>query len=188
VRELADAVGLSQAGLLHYFSSKEELFAEVLRKRDEVDSAAFDGVERGDLTLTDGFVRTIRHNAEVPGLVQLYARLSTEATDPGHPARPFFDERYRMFRRMAAEAIRERQDAGDLRPEVDADQAATLLLAVADGLQTQWLMDPSVDMAEHVEAFFGLLERAAPGGGGADARDDDGDAIDGDGDGAGAEA
>ena len=31
VRELADAVGLSQAGLLHYFDSKEHLFAEVLR-------------------------------------------------------------------------------------------------------------------------------------------------------------
>jgi AcrR family transcriptional regulator len=49
VRELADAVGLSQAGLLHYFSSKEELFAEVLRKRDEVDGAAMGPVRRGDV-------------------------------------------------------------------------------------------------------------------------------------------
>ena len=172
VRELADAVGLSQAGLLHYFSSKEELFAEVLRKRDEVDAAAFDEVGRGDRGLTEGFVRTIRHNADVPGLVQLYARLSTEATDPGHPARPFFAERYRVFRGMAAEAIRERQAAGEIPGEIDPDQAATLLLAVADGLQTQWLMDPSIDMAAHVEAFLGLLERGSVAGGadGADAR------------------
>ncbi|HET7802283.1 MAG TPA: helix-turn-helix domain-containing protein, partial [Humibacillus xanthopallidus] len=35
VRDIAEAVGLSQAGLLHYFSSKEALFAEVLRRRDE---------------------------------------------------------------------------------------------------------------------------------------------------------
>ena len=41
VRELADAVGLSQAGLLHYFSSKEELFTAILRKRDEVDFATY---------------------------------------------------------------------------------------------------------------------------------------------------
>src|SRR3982751_4591907 len=41
VKELADAVGLSQAGLLHYFDSKEELFAEILRKRDEVDAVQF---------------------------------------------------------------------------------------------------------------------------------------------------
>ena len=40
VKELADAVGLSQAGLLHYFDSKEELFTEILRKRDELDSVA----------------------------------------------------------------------------------------------------------------------------------------------------
>ena len=37
VKVLAEAVGLSQAGLLHYFDSKEELFTEIVRKRDEVD-------------------------------------------------------------------------------------------------------------------------------------------------------
>lgn len=168
VKELADAVGLSQAGLLHYFSSKEELFAEVLRKRDEVDGAAFDEIDRGEVSMAEGFVRTIRHNADVPGLVQLYARLSTEATDPGHPARAFFDERFRMFRRMTSEAFREGQAAGTVRDDVDADQAAALLLAVADGLQTQWLMDQSIDMAAHVETFLGLLEpRATDGADGA---------------------
>ena len=36
VKELADAVGLSQNGLLHYFGSKDALFAEILRRRDEI--------------------------------------------------------------------------------------------------------------------------------------------------------
>ena len=39
IRDLAAEVGLSQTGLLHYFGTKEELFAEVLRKRDEIDGA-----------------------------------------------------------------------------------------------------------------------------------------------------
>ena len=155
VRELADAVGLSQAGLLHYFSSKEELFAEVLRKRDEVDRAALDSVPRSAVSPGEGFVRTIRHNADVPGLVQLYARLSSEATEPEHPARGYFEEHYRGLRGLTSDTIRD---------DVDADQAASLLLAVADGLQTQWLMDPSIDMAEHVEAFLRLLERPAADG------------------------
>jgi AcrR family transcriptional regulator len=172
VRDLADAVGLSQAGLLHYFSSKEELFAEVLRKRDEVDGAAMGPVRRGDVLAADGFVQTIRHNADVPGLVQLYARLSSEATEPDHPARGYFEERYRGLRRMTSQAIRDGQAAGTIRDDVDADEAASLVLAVADGLQTQWLMDPSIDMAEHVEAFLRLLGRpaadgAAPAGAGA---------------------
>jgi AcrR family transcriptional regulator len=38
-RELAAAAGLSEAGMLHYFGSKEKLFEEVLRARDEADQA-----------------------------------------------------------------------------------------------------------------------------------------------------
>ena len=34
LKEIADRVGLSQAGLLHHFSSKEELLAEVIAARD----------------------------------------------------------------------------------------------------------------------------------------------------------
>src|SRR6478736_6791304 len=48
VKVLADAVGLSQAGLLHYFDSKEELFTEILRKRDELDLAQY-GLAPGEL-------------------------------------------------------------------------------------------------------------------------------------------
>ena len=41
VKVLAEAVGLSQAGLLHYFDSKDELFTEILRKRDDLDLATY---------------------------------------------------------------------------------------------------------------------------------------------------
>src|SRR6478609_1303588 len=67
VREIADAVGLSQAGLHHYFGSKEQLFVEILRKRDEIDAGRF---EPGDMELAEmreGYLRVIRHNSEVPG-------------------------------------------------------------------------------------------------------------------------
>ncbi|MFE6964711.1 MULTISPECIES: TetR/AcrR family transcriptional regulator [unclassified Agromyces] len=162
VRELADAVGLSQAGLLHYFSSKEELFAEILRKRDEVDRETIAAADAdNELSMLDGFVQVIRHNVDVPGLVQLYARLSTEATEPEHAARPFFDERFRAFREMAAEGIRESQREGGLPADLDPDRVATMLLALADGLQTQWLMDPSIDMAAHIEDFIRILSRPA---------------------------
>src|SRR6187402_3052279 len=36
VKHLADAVGLSQNGLLHYFGSKDALFLEILKHRDEL--------------------------------------------------------------------------------------------------------------------------------------------------------
>ncbi|WP_430647905.1 TetR/AcrR family transcriptional regulator [Agromyces sp. GXS1127] len=157
VRELADAVGLSQAGLLHYFGSKEELFAAVLRKRDELDLAR--AREEIEATSTfEGFRRIIGRNAEVPGLIQLYVRLSAEATDAAHPAHAFFAERTRTLRDLVAADLRRLQAEGTVRADLEADRAATLLLAAADGLQVQWLMDPSVEMAEHVAAMLRLLE------------------------------
>jgi len=160
VRELADAVGLSQAGLLHYFGTKEELFAAVLRKRDETDLARVE--ERmGESSTFEAFRQTIARNADVPGLIQLYVRLSAEATDPEHPAHAFFAERTRTFRELVAGDLRRMQAAGTARADLDAEQAAMLILATADGLQVQWLMDPTIDMAEHVSELLRLLEPPA---------------------------
>lgn len=158
VRELADAVGLSQAGLLHYFSSKEELFQEILRKRDEVDAAAF---EPQATEFMEGFLAVIAHNAEVPGLVQLYAQVSTEASDPEHPAHAFFVERYAVFRHRFAEQIRAEQAAGRIEPGLDAELTAGLFLAATDGLQTQWMLDPSIDMPAHISYLWQLITRKA---------------------------
>lgn len=163
VRELADAVGLSQAGLLHYFSSKEELFAEILRRRDEVDAATFiDDAGSDDPTaLMREYPGLVRHNADVPGLVQLYARLSADATDPEHPAHAFFADRNRRFRAFAAEGVRAAQASGSLPDDLDPQRVATMLMALADGLQTQWLMDPELDMSAHVAEFLAILGRRA---------------------------
>jgi AcrR family transcriptional regulator len=154
VRQLADAVGLSQAGLLHYFSSKEELFAEILRKRDEVDFATY-GAETGRSAET--FFAVIAHNAEVPGLVQLYAQMELEAVDPAHPAHGFFVRRADTLRSVFAELIRDEQAAGRCAPDVDPTIAAGLIMAAADGLQTQWLLDPSIDMVDHLMQVWRVL-------------------------------
>ncbi|WP_444963201.1 TetR/AcrR family transcriptional regulator [Nocardiopsis sp. M1B1] len=178
VREIADAVGLSQNGLLHHFGSKERLFVEVLRHRDELDvlvygegarqrSGADDGPpgavgERPEAAderpgIGESLVRLVRHNAEVPGLVQLYSRLSTEAAEEGHPAHGFFRERYATGREAIAAEIRRLQEEGKLPAEHDADRLAVLGLALMDGLQVQWAYDSGVDMADHMAYFLGLV-------------------------------
>ncbi|WP_426322082.1 TetR/AcrR family transcriptional regulator [Microbacterium sp. E-13] len=168
VKEMADAAGLSQAGLLHYFDSKEELFTEILRKRDELDSARL-GLG-GDLSrglngpadrevrdLRADYLSVIRGNAEVPGLVHLFARLSVDAADPEHPAHRFFSTRGRNLRGFFAAVVAEGQSAGRITDRVDADTLARLFQAVADGIQLQWMLDPEVDMAATVDALFTLL-------------------------------
>ncbi len=48
------------------------------------------------------------------------------------------------------------------RPPVDPEVAAALLVAAADGLQTQWRLDPSIDMAAHLEVLVDLLAAHVP--------------------------
>jgi len=152
VKVLAEAVGLSQAGLLHYFGSKDELFTEILRKRDEVDMATYrDG---DDTDLLRVFLQVIRHNAEVPGLVELYSRLSVEASDPTHPAHRFFADRRANLHTMFDDVIREGQRTGRYPATLSTESLGLLLTATADGLQTLWLQDPSIDMAAEMERLF----------------------------------
>jgi len=161
VKEIADAVGLSQAGLLHYFDSKEELFTEILRKRDEVDMVHYaplspeEKEERADLR--HGYLDVIRHNRDVPGLVQLFSRLSVDAADPQHPAHKYFIERNDTLRAVFAHALAQRQSAGELTARVDPETLARIFQAVADGMQIQWMLDPDVDMAATVDALFDAL-------------------------------
>jgi AcrR family transcriptional regulator len=158
VREIADAVGLSQAGLLHYFGSKEQLFVEILRKRDEIDAGQFEPGEAADLTsMREGYLRVIRHNSEVPGVVELFSRLAVEASDPTHPAHAYYLERSALIRRLFTESVAAAQAAGRLDDRVDPEVLARLFQAISDGMQLQWLLDPEVDMAGTVDALFQLL-------------------------------
>lgn len=155
LREIAESVGLSQAGLLHHFASKEELFSEVLRKRDEVDVMG----SRAGAAGFDSLVGVVRHNAQVPGLVQLYATISAEAADDDHPGHAYFVERYRLFIGRLAEHVRAEQEGGRLDPSLDPLQIARLAIAVADGMQVQWMLDDRADMAATLEYFWATLHR-----------------------------
>jgi AcrR family transcriptional regulator len=156
VRDIAEAVGLSQAGLLHYFASKDALFVEILRRRDDVDR---ERLPEDVGARVQGLIDIMRHNAEVPGLVQLYAELSTEASHPEHAAHDFFTQRYAVLRRQLGDAVRTAQERGEISPALDAESVATILLASADGLQTQWMLEPEIDMAAHLERLWAALRR-----------------------------
>ena len=164
VKELSDAVGLSQAGLLHYFDSKEELFTEILRKRDEIEARTFGPLDQPvkPETLRAGYVSVIGHNAGVPGLVQLFSRMAVDAADPQHPAHAYFLERGETLRGLFQSALGELRERGELTDRVDPEVLARIFQAVSDGLQLQWMQDPSVDMAATVSALFDALMAPVP--------------------------
>ncbi|MGO4784776.1 TetR/AcrR family transcriptional regulator [Cryobacterium sp. W22_MBD10_FK3] len=155
VRDIADAVGLSQAGLLHYFESKDDLWVAILRTRDEIDAAK----DPHDPDPAASFAALVGRNAEVPGLVQMFTNLSAAAaTDPEHPAHEYFRERYARVRHTIAAGLGRMQAAGRLDPSVDPEVLASVLMAVSDGMQLQWMFDPTRDMGEHVAAVIALAQ------------------------------
>lgn len=152
-REIAVRVGLTQPGLMHYFGSREELFIEVLRARDQRDLQEF----FADGPSIEGFMALIQHNTAVPGLVQLYIEFSAEASIGKHPAHGYFVERYAWVRKHVAQAVRREQAVGLFGDHYDVTAAADVLISAADGLQQQWLLDNSIDMVGHLRELWSAL-------------------------------
>ena len=152
--EIADQVGMTHAGVLHHFGSKDRLLLEMLEFRDRADVEHLEGKHIPDgLDLFRHLVLTARLNAERPGIVQTYAVLSAESVTDGHPAKDWFRARYAQLRAEVSQALREVCDPDDPPAEPDVTAAAGAILAVMDGLQVQWLLDPdAVDLA-HASAF-----------------------------------
>ncbi|WP_406089369.1 TetR/AcrR family transcriptional regulator [Streptomyces sp. NBC_01013] len=157
LRVIATRCGISHPGLLHHFPTKGSLLLAVLEHRDEVDGQ---WLSVGGPTGVDRLRRLIdlaALNAERRGIVELFTVLAAEATSADHPAHAYFVERYRDSVMTTAVSYEEAREAGALRDGIVPDEAAQQLLALMDGLQTQWLLSGCVtDMAgvlrAHVQA------------------------------------
>ncbi|MGW0552334.1 TetR/AcrR family transcriptional regulator [Streptomyces altiplanensis] len=175
LRDIAAHAGLTHAGLLHHFPGKEALLTEVLGRRDRTDAqSVFPGIvhpgtpEPGPGERLRRLVGLVARNAGTPGIVALYAKLSAEATDPGHPAHHYFKERYRVLREEMTVLVEALQaEAGPAAVRSDPATVARQLLALMDGLQTQWLLEPeAVVMEELVRDFLRRLGLDPEGGAG----------------------
>lgn len=160
LRDIARRAGISHAGLLYYFPTKESLLLAVLERRDEVDSARERLREPPGTAVVERLLSLAAHNSAHRGIVDLYARLAAEAISPDHPAHDYFVTHYQRARELAAESFDALKQAGRLRDEVDPAQAAVGFVALMDGLQVQWLSDPAaVDMVGTLRLYLDSLLR-----------------------------
>jgi TetR/AcrR family transcriptional regulator, transcriptional repressor of aconitase len=154
LRRIAEAIGVSHAALLHYFDSREQLLVAVYAhaERSRIDPPDLvPGVD----TMVDAAIR----NVEVPGLVTLYSTLLAASLESrSEVGREFFTSRFERLRGELTESLRAQQAAGTVRTDVPAGHLAALLIAASDGLQIQWLLDPSVGL-ETTLSMLGTLLR-----------------------------
>ena len=148
---IARHVGVSPALLQYYFASREDLLQEVITAWDA------DNAKRGEgLTHFADWLRGIRHNMEIPGLIQLYMTAVIEATDADHPHRDFYRLRYASLTPEITNEIQNQQRSGNVAADADPERIARVLLAAIEGLQIRWLHEPNFDM---VEEFRFTLEQ-----------------------------
>ena len=147
--EIAEKVGITHAGVLHHFGSKDHLLIEVLEYRDRAGVEHLEGHQAPTgLELFRHLIATARANMDRPGIVQTYTVLSAESVTDAHPGQAWFQARFQGLRALLVESLKQVCGPENLRPEAEIESAAEAIVAVMDGLQIQWLLDPeAVDLA-----------------------------------------
>ena len=154
LRAIADAIGVSHAALLHYFASREELLVEVLREDERVRGGSYDESE-----IVSVMLNAAERNVSIPGLVALYSTMLAGSLETDKTvSREYFVPRFERIRTMLIERISAGQRAGTVRADVEPEAMAALIIAASDGLQTQWLLEPKVDIAKSLALLNRILE------------------------------
>jgi AcrR family transcriptional regulator len=158
VKQLADAVGLSQNGLLHYFGSKDALFVEIVRHHSAIVELEVDP-EHTDFSqgLATRILDAATASLESAGMSQLLLNLSTAASETGHSGHDFVERRYEAFRETVGHALRQMRDQGHFPQDGDPAACAAVITAAFDGLQLQWLYDRSLDVRSHLAYLLRAL-------------------------------
>jgi AcrR family transcriptional regulator len=141
--EVAKESGVTVQGVLHYFPSKDALTLALLERRDEIDIRTVAPPDH-EVANVDEFIeivgRLVERNAERPELIRLYSVLSAESLDSEHPAHEFFAHRFvRSVDAISALARQWHQDPTEL---------AIQVVSALDGLQLNWLREPSIDLVK----------------------------------------
>jgi AcrR family transcriptional regulator len=153
--QIAREAGVSSAGLLHHFESKEQLLLAVLEARDTYDDVNAD--TGGDVI--EQVERIPARFRQAPELIGTFIVLLIENLDPGAPLHDRLLDRYRSAIDIVAEGIRRGQRSGAYRTDIDPVVKAVEIVAFMNGMETSWLLDPSIPLADVFKEYASSLAR-----------------------------
>ncbi|MDQ4112098.1 MAG: TetR/AcrR family transcriptional regulator [Actinomycetota bacterium] len=144
--QIAEAAGVSQAGLIYHFHTKEELLHAALDRRDAAEEyLAWPEEENPGLEALDIIAAAIGNWSKQPSHVGMHTVLVAEnAAQHGTPMHTRLTTRYQEGVSRLASALEQAQKAGDVRQDLNPQQKAMEILAFVNGLETAWLMDPKM--------------------------------------------
>lgn len=163
LKDVADDVGMSQPGLLHYVGNKDGLLSLLVTDIYDTSGTPDDFMASGlpgsnpDEPLFPSYLRfLVRHNAQRRMMVQLYVVLESESLNPAHPLYDYFHTRpghvWEMYSRYPWKI------PPQLGPWEDRMEAVVRqCIEAMDGIQLRWLREPPIDMYDEWLLFEGLL-------------------------------
>lgn len=153
--QIAKEAGVSAAGLLHHFESKEQLLHAVVDARDADDDAHAD--RSGDLL--EQLARAGERVDRAPELVGTYSVLLVENLMPEAPLHERLLTRQRMAIQIVTDLIARGQAAGRYRDDFDPAVKAVQIVSLVNGMEISWLLDPSIPLQEALQEYARSLAR-----------------------------
>ena len=167
IRDVAQAQNITEAGLLYYFKSKEQLLEKTLKYADRTNQIAIaehlgvqsvtgevldDGIAyHCDLGLKAISTGTVETNADRPEMVRLYTLLESEALSKDHPVHEYFEQR-------EINLLKEYTFAAKRDDVAYPERTALQVLSAMEGLQLRWLNgSQDVDFVGEWKALIDLL-------------------------------
>jgi AcrR family transcriptional regulator len=153
VSEIAALAGASEPTVYYHYPTKESLLIAALQQHDD-ENIRERGAEAGAIAdMGDRAALGVQRT----NFGRLYNELAGAAADPEDPANEYFRRRWERSVQVVATDIERLQAARRVPAEVDADQAAQLLLAAWEGLQLRWMQGPPFDIRALIEAHIHAL-------------------------------
>ena len=150
--QIAAEAGVTQQGLLYYFRSKDELLHAALDIRDQRDVVPRLTPWQG-LEFLDGIVDRICRWRQEPEMVGMFTLLLVENLGDHAPLRDRLEKRYSLVHKEYADGIRAAQANGTARADIDPDLKAIEVIAFLNGLETSWLLNPSLPVEDVAAAW-----------------------------------
>jgi len=156
LKAIADAAGITDAGLLFHFPTKNDLLLAVIAEGDREERVVLNSlmdrhVGAAALERLAAWGKELERDA---ALTALDVTLSAEHLQEASQTNRYYVARYNRLRKQLGAIFKAARDAGDFKANTDPLQEAVLMIAALDGLRLQWFLSKGrISMAKGMHAY-----------------------------------
>lgn len=159
IAAVAHRAGVTDAGLLKHFGTKQNFVLAVLTELDRQTLAYWRTIAPTGLDLVRALPEMVHRSQAQPGLWQLQLMFQAEHLDPGSPVYDYYRQRHQFIHQAFANAVSTGQERGDIRPDADPDLVAAQILDFLMGSGFHGHGPDHIDLVDVSEDFANRMIR-----------------------------